>query len=398
MILTSVNGRYCETVHLYYMIYFLRPSPSEAGGGSGEANDVAAAMLLALLVSVVGNAYDVLGVSPDASDQAIRAAYRRAALANHPDKVGKTTSAAGRSAAARRMELINEAYAAIGEPEARSEYDRSQLVRASGGSSSGGYTQAYRRPPVQVRLKVACSLEEMGGFAPVTIDLESVLGSQGGPYQRIPPLRHWLPPGCAVGDVVRIPLSGVGIDLMVEVQLATHAERRLLHTFLKPCQEFSRHRDDLDTKIWLPAWHNARWWRRRAYVRTICGRRVQAVRPKTWVTSGEVVTLDGLGMPIRQTARRDSTLSPFTSDRGALKVEVRLRSWPDSLRCVAGSGLLVATMSTALVKLVGWTLFRRRRRRYLEVRLWTGPSPFNVGKPFRIWGRSQLYTYQWIYN
>ena len=47
--------------------------------------------------------YTVLGVTPDASVEAIRKAYRALALANHPDKL----SVEDREAGTRRLAAIN---------------------------------------------------------------------------------------------------------------------------------------------------------------------------------------------------------------------------------------------------------------------------------------------------
>jgi curved DNA-binding protein CbpA len=360
-------------------------TPSSAR--SVQANQMI--LLLALLGRVTANAYESLGVAPDASEQAIRAAYRRNALANHPDKLSPNMSAAGREAAARRMELINEAYEAIGEPEARAKYDRALIGYGATGGARGGY--GYRRAPVQARRKLACTLEQMGGFAAAIIDLAAVLGPRYAAGASLPPLRYWLPPGSSAGDVVRVPLGGLGIDLLLELEEA-EPRQRPLRALLARQRRFTRHGADLDTTLWLPAWHNARWWRRPARISSICGRRATAVQRRKLVTHGEVVALRGLGMPLRHAGGAE--VSPYAMDRGALRVELRLRSVSSSLWRLAGSAAAVALAGTAVRKHAPWRWFRWRKRK-LVIRLWTGPSPLNVGKPFRVWGRTQLYTYQW---
>lgn len=346
-------------------------------------------LLLAWLGRVTANAYESLGVAPDASAQAIRAAYRRNALANHPDKISPNTSASEREAAARRMELINEAYEAVGEPEARARYDRAQIAYGTTGGASGGYRN--RRAPVQARAKLACTLEQMGGFAAATIDLAAVLGPRYAAGAPLPPLRYWLPPGCSAGQVVRVPLDGAGIDLILELEEAKPRQPPL-GALLARQSGFTRHGADLDTTLWLPAWHNARWWRRPASVATICGMRATAVGGGRFVTSGEVVTLRGLGMPLRRAGGAGD--SPYAMERGALRVELRLRSVSSSLWRTIGSAAVVASAGAAVRKLAPWRWFRWRKRK-LVIRLWTGPNPLNVGRPFRVWGRTQLYTYQW---
>lgn len=57
-------------------------------------------------------AYKVLGVAPDASDEEIRAAYRRMALKHHPDRVA-TLGEEVRKAAEKKFQEINEAKARI---------------------------------------------------------------------------------------------------------------------------------------------------------------------------------------------------------------------------------------------------------------------------------------------
>lgn len=57
--------------------------------------------------------YLILGVSPGASADQIKKAYRAKALASHPDRGGS----------AAQMKLLNEAWAVLGDPVARREYD-----------------------------------------------------------------------------------------------------------------------------------------------------------------------------------------------------------------------------------------------------------------------------------
>ena len=73
---------------------------------------------------MIGDPYKVLGVSPDASDDEIKRAYRRLAKKYHPDVNP------GDQEAARKMQEINAAYEQIKNPE---------KARASGQSSQSGY-------------------------------------------------------------------------------------------------------------------------------------------------------------------------------------------------------------------------------------------------------------------
>jgi curved DNA-binding protein CbpA len=83
--------------------------------------------------------YDTLQVSPRASPEVIRAAYRTLARAHHPD-----TSADGHSAG--RMRDINAAYDVLSDPERRAEYDlrRARAARAVRSRRTGRAARSSR--------------------------------------------------------------------------------------------------------------------------------------------------------------------------------------------------------------------------------------------------------------
>ena len=62
--------------------------------------------------------YRVLGVSRDASDDAIKKAYRKLVFQYHPDRNPDSTQAES------KIREINEAYEVVGDPEKRRNYDR----------------------------------------------------------------------------------------------------------------------------------------------------------------------------------------------------------------------------------------------------------------------------------
>ena len=58
--------------------------------------------------------YRELGVAPDASEDAIKKAYRKLALQHHPDKGGDPE----------KFKAISTAFAVLSDPEKRAAYDR----------------------------------------------------------------------------------------------------------------------------------------------------------------------------------------------------------------------------------------------------------------------------------
>ena len=78
---------------------------------------------------MVQDPYKVLGVSPDATDDEIKQAYRRLAKKYHPDRNP------GDAEAAKKMQQVNAAYEQIKNPDA--------YKRAAGGQGYGGYGSGY---------------------------------------------------------------------------------------------------------------------------------------------------------------------------------------------------------------------------------------------------------------
>jgi curved DNA-binding protein CbpA len=75
--------------------------------------------------------YDVLGVQPGASAEAIRAAYVKLALEFHPDRhQGNPLEALAKQ----RLVLINQAYQALSDPQRRARYDADRRVSPAGNS------------------------------------------------------------------------------------------------------------------------------------------------------------------------------------------------------------------------------------------------------------------------
>lgn len=77
--------------------------------------------------------YETLGVTKDASQEDIKKAYRQLARANHPD------ANPGDGDAEQRFKDIGEAYAVVGDPTKRNEYDEIRRLGAAGFGGGGGF-------------------------------------------------------------------------------------------------------------------------------------------------------------------------------------------------------------------------------------------------------------------
>ncbi len=86
---------------------------------------------------MINDPYKVLGVSPDASDEEIKQAYRRLAKKYHPDLNP------GDQEAAKRMQEVNAAYEQIKNPEKF----RQQQQSSAGYDPFGGYQRTYQERP-----------------------------------------------------------------------------------------------------------------------------------------------------------------------------------------------------------------------------------------------------------
>ena len=82
--------------------------------------------------------YEVLGVSRDADQAAIKKAYRRLARKHHPDANPND------AAAAERFKEVSEAYSVLSDEEKRKKYDQMRKLGAFGGI--GGFRPGGTRP------------------------------------------------------------------------------------------------------------------------------------------------------------------------------------------------------------------------------------------------------------
>lgn len=86
----------------------------------------------------MGNHYQTLGVRQDATKAEVKAAFRRSALRDHPDRHAGSTDAAARADAASRFRQASDAYYVLSDDRRRAEYD----LRLRGSTSSYARTSS----------------------------------------------------------------------------------------------------------------------------------------------------------------------------------------------------------------------------------------------------------------
>ncbi len=107
--------------------------------------------------------YSVLGVSPTASDDEIKKAYRKLAMRYHPDRNG------GAKESEERFKEITEAYDILREPSKRSAYDRFGEAGVRGGGGAGGFHHVDLSEALNIFMR------DFGGFA----GFEEMFGGRG---------------------------------------------------------------------------------------------------------------------------------------------------------------------------------------------------------------------------
>ena len=152
--------------------------------------------------------YEVLSVPHNADAVTLRTAYKKAALAWHPDKHPEGTK---RLQAQRKFELANEAFSTLKDPQLRREYD-ARLANPDGEDSAYGRAPppGYgRAPPRRTRqtvdVVVRCSLEQLGGWRTVDVALalaETRPALAVALVQRFGSLLIYLPHGSRPGSTV----------------------------------------------------------------------------------------------------------------------------------------------------------------------------------------------------
>ena len=95
-----------------------------------------------LLLSDFRDYYKLLGLSPSASGDHVKAAYRDLSKRYHPDRF---TSSSRLSFYTEMQRTLNEAYETLGDPDRRAQYDRQHArLASSGAENASGYTRVQR--------------------------------------------------------------------------------------------------------------------------------------------------------------------------------------------------------------------------------------------------------------
>jgi DnaJ-class molecular chaperone len=193
--------------------------------------------------------YKVLGVTRDASDEDVKAAFRRLAKASHPD-----LNPSNRVAAEERFKKLNAAFAIVGDPEKRAQFDRGEIDAA--GEPRRTYQRSYAGAGAGGRPRGRPATEDFGfgdifsdifgnrggaGFAPrgqdarYTLEVEFLEAASGAKKRVTLPeggvLDLNVPEGVTDGQVLRLkgkgmpgPRGGEAGDALVEIKVRTHPD------------------------------------------------------------------------------------------------------------------------------------------------------------------------------
>lgn len=89
--------------------------------------------------------YAILSISPTATQQQIRDAYKRAALKSHPDRV--PSDSPERPARTRKFQQINDAYYTLSDPTRRRDYDSARTYHFGSSDNASEADEEIPRPP-----------------------------------------------------------------------------------------------------------------------------------------------------------------------------------------------------------------------------------------------------------
>ena len=228
------------------------------------------------------NYYDTLGINKAATDSDIKQAYRKLAMANHPDRTGGDDT---------KFKQINEAYSILKDPVSRQQYDNPQAHHQQRQQrhpfedmfSQFNFHQQNSRQPHNRDVNIDCRITFEELFTGKAINIQYRL-----PSGKIETLDAAVPPGVKNGDNVRF--GGLGDDsfplvprgnLILNIRVSSHPK-------------WTRENDNITTK------HNVSIFDlilgTTIEVRTPAGRNFNLTVPKG-TKSGTVFSITGQGIP-----------------------------------------------------------------------------------------------------
>jgi len=154
----------------------------------------------------IADCYQILGISPEAGHEEIRAAYRAKLRLWHPDLVAGETEDL-RRAATEMTARLNEAYGCLSEPARRTAYDTTRRTSTSRRkTTSSSRPHRARRSDHRVRDITSVSL---GGIVLPLFVLARASGLLAGPTPANPPLIAALCAGVIVATIWLLTSSRV---------------------------------------------------------------------------------------------------------------------------------------------------------------------------------------------
>jgi molecular chaperone DnaJ len=240
--------------------------------------------------------YSTLGVNKSASDAEIKQAYRRMANQHHPDKGGDTNT----------FQKIQEAYATLGDPNKRAEYDNPQpqfggfpgqggfgggfpgghpfgdfFAHFGGGGPFGDMFGRHQPRNRTLNLETTISLED-------AFNGKELVANVTLPNGRDQIINVKIPAGIHDGTTLR--LAGMGEDTVPGVP------RGDIHLTVRVAQhsKFVRDGDDLITEINLPIWSAILG--EKVNITTIDSKKFEVTIP-AGSQIDQVMSVQGAGMP-----------------------------------------------------------------------------------------------------
>ncbi|MCI0685180.1 MAG: J domain-containing protein [Gemmataceae bacterium] len=162
--------------------------------------------------------YEVLGVARDASDDAIKKAYRKLARDYHPDRNP------GDKQAEARFKEVQDAYDILGDSKKKAQYDRFGFAGPRAGPQDGGFHWGFSGGPGEAEMDPAQAQEFFSQFfGGGAADLGDILGrrNRGGRGRRAAPAAPYeteitIPFATAAqGGQVSIRIDGREVDVKV---------------------------------------------------------------------------------------------------------------------------------------------------------------------------------------